>query len=47
MILAFQKTMKREDSVFNTLLKCVLVEQQLYSGRIRSIEGTEEEEDGL
>ena len=33
MVHALQKTMKTEDSVFNPFLNCVLVEQQLYSGR--------------
>ena len=48
MIHTFQKTMKTEDSVFNTFLKWILVEQQLYSGTINSyIEGAEEEEDCL
>ena len=32
MIHAIQKTMKTEDSVFNTFLLYVLIEQQLYSG---------------
>ena len=34
----FQKTMKNEDSVFNTLLIMCLMEQQLYSGRIGFIQ---------
>ena len=38
MIHAFQKTLKTEGSAFNTFLQYVLIEQQVYSERARSIQ---------